>query len=55
MEYRIQELIAINFDAIKDLAEIGELAGRPYSPHQIVGIGYIVLLKNGIFRGDIRK
>ena len=55
MEYQIQEPIATIFDAIKDLAEIGELAERPYSPHQIVNIGYIVLSKNRIFRGNIRK
>ena len=49
MEYQIQELIAIIFDAIEDLAEIRELAGRFYSPDQIVDIGYIVLSKNRIF------
>jgi len=55
MECQIQEPIAIIFDAIKDLAKIDELAGRPYSPHQKVNIGYIVLSKNRIFRGSIRK
>ena len=55
MEYQIQEVISIIFDAIKDLAEIGELAGRPYSPHQIVNIGYIVLSQNRIFRSNVRK
>ena len=30
VEYQIQEVISIIFDAIEDLAEIGELAGRPY-------------------------
>ena len=30
MEYQIQEPVAIIFDAVEDLAEIGELAGGPY-------------------------
>ena len=55
MEYQIQEPIAIIFDAIEDLAEIGETAGRLYSSDQIINIGYIVLSKNRIFRSDIRK
>ena len=39
MEYSIDEPIAIIFDAVEDLVEIGELAGRPYSPLQIVDLG----------------
>ena len=49
MKYQIQEPISIIFDAIKDLAKIGKLAGRLYSPDQIVDIGYIVLSTNIIF------
>merc|ERR1719148_486318 len=41
--------------AVEDLVEIGELVGRSYSPLQIVDLGYIVLAKNIIFRGDILK
>ena len=55
MDYKIDEPIAIIFDAIEDLVEIAELAGRPYTADQIVDIGYIVLSKNRIFRSDIRK
>ena len=55
MEYQKQESITIIFGAVEDLAEIEELAGRPYSPDQIVDIGYIVLIKNIIFRSNIRK
>ena len=55
MKYQIQEPIAIIFDAIKDLDKIGELAGRPYSPDQVVNIEYIVLSKNRIFRSNKRK
>ena len=43
MDYKIDEPIAIIFDALKDLVEIAELAGRPYSVDQIVDIGYIIL------------
>ena len=31
IDYTIDEPIAIIFDAVKDLGEIVELAGRPYS------------------------
>ena len=55
MDYTIDEPIAIIFDAVKDLVEIAELAGRPYSADQIFDIGYIVLSNNRIFRSDIRK
>jgi len=55
MEYSIDESIAIIFDAVEDLVETGELAGKPYSPLQIVDLRYMVLVKNRIFRGDIRK
>ena len=55
MDYKIDEPIAIIFDAIEDLVEISELPGSPYTADQVVDIGYIVLSKNRIFRSDIRK
>ena len=55
MDYTVDELISIIFDAVEDLVEIAELDGRPYSPDQIVDIGYIILSKNRISRSDIRK
>ena len=55
IDYTIDEPIAIIFDAVKDLVEIVELAGRPYSACQIVDIEYIFLSKLRIFRSDIRK
>ena len=45
MEYTIDEPISVICDAVEDLVEISELAGRPYSPDQIVDIGYIILSK----------
>ena len=35
--------------------EIAELAGRPYSPIQIVDLEYIVIAKHPIFRSDVRR
>ena len=55
MNYTTDEPISIIFDAVEDLVEIAELVGRPYSPDQIVNIGYIILSKNRIFISDIRE
>ena len=55
MDYTIDEPIAIIFDAVEDLIEIAELAGRPCSTDQIFDIGYNVVSKNKIFRSDVRK
>ena len=43
MDYTIDEPISIIFDAVEDLVKIVELDGRPYSPDQIVDIGYIII------------
>ena len=51
----MEEPIDLIYDAVEDLREIGELLARPYSPAQIVDLGYIILAKNRLFRGDIRK
>ena len=55
MEYKLEEPINIIFDAVEDLVEIEELAGRLYTPEQVIDLGYIILSKKRIFRGDIRK
>ena len=55
MKYNLEEPINIIFDAVEDLVEISELAGRPCSTQQIVDLGYIILSKNQIFRSGIRK
>ena len=49
MEHIMEEPIDLIFDAVEDLREIGELAARPYSPAQIVDLGYIILAKNRLF------
>ena len=55
MEYKLEEPINIIFDAVEDLVEIEELAGRPYTPEQAIDLGYIILSKTWFFRGEIRK
>ena len=55
MEYKLEEPINIIFDAVEDLVEIEELAGRLYTPEQVIDLGYIILSKTRIFRGGICK
>ena len=55
MEYQLNESIDVIFTAVEDLQELAELAGRPFTPQQIVDIGYLIVLKHRIFRSDIRK
>ena len=39
---------------MEDLAEVGELAGRLFSPEQIIDLAYMIISKHRIFRDDIR-
>ena len=55
MTYLIEVAIDIIFSAIEDLVKIGELAGHPFSPVQIIDLGFIVIMKHQIFRIDIKK
>ena len=55
MEYRLEEPINIIFDTVEDLSKIEELTRRPYSPQQILDLGYIILSTNWIFRDNIRN
>ena len=55
MIYDITEPIEIIVNAVNDLSEITELAGRPYSPIQMVDLGYIVIAKQPIFRSNVRR
>ena len=49
LNYSIDEPIDVIFSAVEDLLEIGELAGRPYSPQQIVDLGFLIISKQRIF------
>ena len=55
MSYDITEPIDVIFNSVDDLREIAELAGRPYSPIQMVDLGYMVIVKQPIFRSDVRR
>ena len=55
MEYQIDKPIDVIFMAIEDLLELAEISGRPFTPQQIVNIGYLIVSKHRIFRSDIRK
>ena len=54
VSYSIDELIGVILSAVEDLIEIRELVGRPYSPQQVVNLGYLIISKHRIFRFDIR-
>ena len=41
------------FDAIEDLAEIGEISHKPYLDHHLVDIGFIIINKNRASRQNI--
>ena len=43
------------FSTVEDLCKITELAGYPYLLRQQVNIGYLIALKQPIFRNDIRE
>ena len=39
MTYQLEEPINVIFSAVEDLQELAGIAGRPYTPNQIVDIG----------------
>ena len=55
MSYGITEPINVLFNSVDDLREIAELAGRPYSPIQMVDLGYIVIANHPIFQSVVRR
>ena len=55
MEYQLEDPIDVNNSAVEDPHKRAELTGRPFTPQQIVDIGYLIALKHKIFRSDIRK
>ena len=55
MSYDISEPIDVIFTAVKDLREINELAGKPYSEMQIFNLGHIVISNHNIFRSNLRR
>jgi len=55
MAYLIEEPIYIILSTVEYLVEIGELEGHPFSPAQIVDLGFIIIFKHRIFRINVRK
>ena len=43
------------FNAIEDLQELAELSDVPYTPSQIVNLGFIIMNSHRMLRSDVRK
>jgi len=54
MSYDIVDPIDVILNDADDLRKISKLSQRPYTPHQIADIGYIIISKLPIFRLDVR-
>ena len=55
LSYSVSDPIDDIFNAVEDLCEIAEFADTPYSSRQQVNIGYLIVNRQPIFRGDVRK
>jgi len=55
ISYVILDPINVIFTAVKDLREIVELPGKPYSEMQIIEIGHIMIGNHNIFWSDIHR
>ena len=53
MEYQLEEQMDVIFPAVGYLQELAELTDRPFTPQQIIDIGYFIVSKHRIFRSDI--
>ena len=43
------------FNSIEDLQELAELSGVPYTPSQIVNLGFIIMNSHRMLRSDVRN
>ena len=43
MQYIIDKPIDIMYTSVDDLREIAEMVGKPYTPEQLVDLGYMVV------------
>ena len=55
MTYNLIDPTDVIFNAVDDLREVVEFSGNPYSPEQMVDLGYIIVPKNVLFRSDLRR
>ena len=53
MQYVIDKPIDIIYTSVDDLREIAEMAGNPYTPEQLVDLGYMVVASQLVFRSDL--
>jgi len=49
MQYNIDEPINIIYTSVNNLREIAEMAGTPYTPEQLVDLGYMVIASQPVF------
>ena len=54
MTYDLIDPTDVIFNAVDDLREVVEFSGNPYSPEQMVDLGYIIVSNNILFRSDLR-
>jgi len=54
LTYDITNPIDSIFNEIEELSEYAEAAETPYSPNQLIDIGYIIISKNMAFQQDVR-
>ena len=43
MAYDLTGPVDVIFDTVDDIRELAELSGKPYSPEQMVDLGYIIV------------
>jgi len=53
VSYNITEPINVIFTSVKDLRDINELTGKPYSETQIVNIAHIMIANHNILQSDL--
>ena len=52
--FNLTEPVDEVFNLIEDLAELVELAGRPYSDEQLTDFGFVIFNRRRALREDIR-
>ena len=55
MQYDTRVPIDTIFNAIEDLEELAMLSMSPYTPPQIVNMGFIIMNNHRLLRSDVRK
>ena len=45
----------IMYTSVKELRDLAEMASKPYTPEQLVDLGYMVVASQPVFRSDLRR